>query len=47
MDQNTVNQLLKMIGDGFAAHAEGRPVRSYWLSIYEWMQKNAPEHLKN
>lgn len=47
MDQNTINQLLRMIGDAFYAYEKGLPPRNYIIAIEDWMKKYAPEHLKN
>ena len=47
MDQNTINQLLRMLGDAFYVYEQGSPTKNYIIAIHDWMKKNAPEYLKD
>lgn len=47
MDQTKIEELLQMIGGAFYDYAQGEAVHQQCQAIYDWMQQNAPEHLKN
>lgn len=47
MDEKTLDELLQFIGKAFYEHSQGRVFHPQAQAIYEWMKKNAPQHLKS
>lgn len=46
MDERTLNQLFKLLGDAFYEWQNGRPIREQAEAIHAWMEKHAPLFLK-